>query len=245
MRLIRDASPERPVADLALSHALLLQVARGDAAPAVRMYRPGATLAFGRLDARRPGFGEAVRAARHHGFEPVLRVCGGRAAAYDGGSLIYEEVSASPRITQGLAERFRDASQLIAAALTGLGLDARVGALAGEYCPGQFSVNVGGRIKVAGSAQRVIRGAALLSVVVVVSGGERIRSALVDVYEALELDWTPSTAGAADDCAPALALDVVERAILSARLAPVPQVEPVSEQTRALARTLEARHEIT
>ena len=40
-------------------------------------------------------------------------------------------------------------------ALQRLGLDARLGELAGEYCPGEFSVNLAGRSKVMGVGQRV------------------------------------------------------------------------------------------
>ena len=73
MYLLRDLFPERPALDVAVSHALLLRVARGEVAPVVRLYRPAPTLAFGRFDALRPGFAEAGEAARDAGFEPIVR----------------------------------------------------------------------------------------------------------------------------------------------------------------------------
>jgi hypothetical protein len=57
LELITAAFPEDPVLDIALSHALLLEVAGGRRASALRVFRPGPTAAFGRLDALAPGFG--------------------------------------------------------------------------------------------------------------------------------------------------------------------------------------------
>ena len=59
MYLLRDSFPESPALDVAVSHALLTRVARGEVEPAVRLYRPAPTLAFGRLDALRRGFAVA------------------------------------------------------------------------------------------------------------------------------------------------------------------------------------------
>jgi lipoate-protein ligase A len=226
---------------MALSHALLRRVAAGEVAPLVRLYRPAPTLAFGRLDTHRPGFPDAVRAARAHGFEPIVRVTGGRAAAYGEGALIYEEITPAPDITEGLEARFRDGARLIARALAELGLDARVGELPGEYCPGAWSVNLEGRIKVAGTAQRVMRGAALFSAFVLVGGGARARAVLADVYAALELDWRPETAGAVEDVDASIEPGTVERALLRGEPGSV-VLEPA---TLALAAELEPRHRVS
>ena len=97
VHLLRDSFPERPALDIAVSHALLMRVARGELEPTVRLYRPAPTLAFGRLDALRPGFAEAGDAARDAGFQPIVRLAGGHAAAYHEQSLIYEEIVARAR----------------------------------------------------------------------------------------------------------------------------------------------------
>ena len=117
MRLLRDSFPERPALDIAVSHALLKRVARGELEETVRLYRPAPTLAFGRLDALRPGFAEAGDAARDAGFQPIVRLAGGHAAAYHEQSLIYEEIIPEGDVTAGLHDRFRDAADLLAGAL--------------------------------------------------------------------------------------------------------------------------------
>ena len=68
----------------------------------LRVYRPAPTVAFGRLDRLRPGFGAAVAAARRHGFEPVLRAPGGHAVAYHEGCLGFDELLGEPDPIAGM-----------------------------------------------------------------------------------------------------------------------------------------------
>jgi lipoate-protein ligase A len=243
VRLLRDSFPDRPALDIALSHALLGRVARDEIPPTVRLYRPGPTLAFGRLDSLRPGFAEAGAAARDAGFEPIVRLAGGHAAAYHEQSLIYEEITTQDDATASLHDRFRDGADLLADAIAAFGVDAHVGEIPGEYCPGSYTISAAGRIKLVGTAQRVVRGGALLSAFVLVAGGERLRAVLFDVYRALELAWDPATAGALDDAAPGVSIDAVAEAILATR-GRDRELEPASvdQRTLALARELEPRH---
>lgn len=112
----------------------------------------------------------------------------------------------------GIQERFDAGTARIAEALRSLGLDPDVGELPGEYCAGAHSVSLQG-IKVAGTAQRIVRGRALFAAVVLVGGGDLIRAALTDIYAALELDWDPATAGAVQDVAPHITPEAVEAAL--------------------------------
>ena len=243
MRLLRDSFPERPALDIAISHALLTRVGAGELEETVRLYRPGATLAFGRLDALRPGFRRAGAAARGHGYEPVVRLAGGHAAAYDADALIYEEITPQLDVTAGLHERFRDGAARLAAALDDLGVDARVGEIPGEYCAGAYTVSASGRLKLVGVAQRAVRGAALLTAFVIVAGGARLRAALVDVYDELGIAWDPQTAGALDDVLPGASIGAVEDALLAARARDRElTVVAIDEPTLELARRLEPRH---
>jgi lipoate-protein ligase A len=237
--LITASSPEDPVLDLALSHALLDQVAAGARPDLVRIYRPGPTAAFGRLDVLRPGFAAASAAAGELGLTPVIRSAGGHAAPYDERSLVVEQIVAADDVTAGLETRFADASGRLARVLGSLGFDARVGELAGEYCPGAHSVNVGGRLKVAGIAQRAIRGAAMTGIVLTVGGGADLREMIVALYAALELEVDPSTAGALDEARP-VTVGEVEAALRADYGAPE-VVEPGVE-AYAAARVLIPRH---
>jgi octanoyl-[GcvH]:protein N-octanoyltransferase len=227
--------------DAAISHALLLRVARGELPETLRTYRPAPTVAFGRRDALAAGFGDATAAARACGFAPMLRSAGGRPAAYDEDSVLFDLVMRSESPLTGAQEAFARSSEALAAALRDLGVDARVGPVPGEYCRGDFSLNAGGAVKIGGTAQRRIAGATLLAGFVTVAGADRLRAVLVDVYAALGIAWEPSSLGALEDLAPDLSPDAVERAVAAALglAAAAPD-----DATLALAAELEPRHAI-
>jgi len=225
--LLREAFPDRPEAGPALSRILLDQVAGGRRAPTARLSRPGRVVAFGRRDTRSRGYAEAVASAREGGFAAMERLTGGRAAAYSEGTLSLTLTVPDPDPGRRTGERFEWAAELLRAALADLGVDARTGEIPGEYCPGAYSVNAGGETKLAGIGQRMIRGAAHVGFVIVVSGGDRIRTVLDPVYRALDLEWRPETVGAVADELPGIDLEVVEEAILG-RLKRRAAVKPVA-----------------
>ena len=137
--------------------------------------------------------------------------------------------------------RFAASGSRLAGALGSLGVDARVGPVPREFCPGEFTVNARGAVKLVGTAQRVLRHASLLAASVAVSGADRLRAVLADVYEALELDMDPATVGAVGDEVVGVGVDEVERAVLAAY-----SFEPVQlgEATLSLAAELEPQHRL-
>lgn len=213
--LLEGRAGDDPALEVALQESLLAMVAAGTHPPVVRCYRPLATVAFGRRDGFLPGFSRAAAAAREQGFDPVIRAAGGRAAAYDEGCLVLDEVMAEPDSMRSVRERFAGEAQRQARALRSLGVDARVGQVPGEYCPGEFSVNARGRTKLAGAAQRIVRGGWLFSTVVVVSSARTVRAVLEDVYGELGLDWDPSTTGSVADEVAGVDVEDVRRALLA------------------------------
>jgi octanoyl-[GcvH]:protein N-octanoyltransferase len=194
LRLIRERAEGSAAYDTAVSKAMLLRVASGELPETFRLYRPASIVAFGRQDERAPGFPGAVRAATEQGFESVLRLAGGRAAVFHEGTLAFAHAIPEEDVTSRTFARFREISELMANALGSLGVDARVGEVPGEYCPGDYSVNSGGRVKLVGIGQRIVSGGAHVGGVVVAEDEERVRSVLVPVYRALHLDWDPATA---------------------------------------------------
>jgi len=213
--LLEGSAGADPALDVALPHVLLGLVGEGRGAPVLRSYRPQPTVAFGRRDSFLPGFPQAVAAARRRNFTPVVRGAGGRAAAYDGGCVVFDVVMAAEDSMSGIQGRFADEAELQARALRGLGVDARVGQVPGEYCPGEFSVNARGKTKLIGAAQRIVRGAWLLSSVVVVQPAGPLRAVLEDVYSALGLEWDPATTGAVADEVPGVSVEDVREAMLA------------------------------
>lgn len=221
LSLLREDATE-PEADLERSLTLLRSVARGEMGPLLRLYAPAPTLAFGRRDTRLPGYDEAVDAAAAAGFTPVVRSAGGRATAYHRGTLVVDHIQPEAQAVARQQARFAEFGELFATALSSLGVDAAVGELPGEYCPGEFSVHgrplraAGGTgagvvgasgngtraVKLVGTAQRVVAGAWLFSSVVMVADTAPLRSVTTDVYAALGLELDPGTVGTLEDLLP-------------------------------------------
>ena len=208
--------------DMTATRELLRSVASGRSGPALRVFIPAPTLAFGRRETHRAGYRAAEAATRRHGFEPVVRNTGGLAVAYHEGSLVTELLAADPSPPARLTERFVAFAGALAGALRSLGVPASVGRLDGEYCPGDHSVLAGrgdpgaGWVKLAGTAQRLVAGAWLCSASVVVTGAAPLRDVLTEVYGELGFAWRPATLGAAEDLVPSVTMAQVQHAVIDA-----------------------------
>ncbi|MCX5740492.1 MAG: lipoate--protein ligase family protein [Proteobacteria bacterium] len=213
MQLLDFGFAGRAAFDAAYSRALLELVATGAAPETFRLYQPDDVLAFSSVDAASAGFAAAVAAARAAGFEPALRLAGGRAAVFHRETLAFAWTIPAAESRDGIHARFGQISEIVAAALRRLGVDARIGEVPGEYCPGEYSVNARGARKLMGVGQRVIRGAAHVGGVIVVRDSDRVSKALGPVYDAMQLEWDPETAGSVED-----ELGVATRAEVAAAL---------------------------
>jgi lipoate-protein ligase A len=211
--LYSESFPERAAYDTAVSRALLHAAASGRAREALRLHVPADVVAFSVLDRARPGFREAVAAAEAVGWGSILRLAGGRAAVFHSETIAFAWCVPDPEPRGAIAARFDWIAGVVARALRSLGADARVGAVPGEYCPGDHSVNARGRIKLMGVGQRLVKGAAHVGGVIVVREAARVRDVLVPVYAAMGVDWDPTTAGALEDELPGVTRDDVLTAL--------------------------------
>jgi octanoyl-[GcvH]:protein N-octanoyltransferase len=243
LQLVRESCPGSAAFGTAVSGAILQRVAAGEMPETARLGIPGRIVTFGRRDAVAEGYPAAVEAARAAGYDVVERIAGGRAAAYNGQALNLSRAHRDPSPAGATRARFAEMAELVRAALARLGVDARIGEVAGEYCPGAFSVNAGGRLKLAGIGQRLIKGGAHVGCVVVAGDSDGLRAALAPVYEALGLDWDPATAGSVEDEVAGATPADVEEAIL-AELGQRFQLldAQLDDGTLELARRLEPRH---
>ena len=244
LRLLRHSERGRPALDTALSRALLERTSAGDLAQTLRIWRPDAIVTFGRLDAVSDGYHDAIEAAHLEGFAGVERLEGGRAAVFHEQTVAFAHTVADTHPAEGTHARFEDTASLMARALARLGVDARVGEVAGEYCPGAYSVNARGARKLMGVGQRVVAGAAHVGGVVVVRETQRVRGVLQPVYAALGLDWDPAVTGSIDDEVRGVAYEDAEQAILAEYAERYELVEvELDDDTAVLAAELEGEHE--
>jgi lipoate-protein ligase A len=223
----------------------MLRVAAGELPETLRIARTGTTVAFAKRDAVSPGYAEAVRAARERGFDATLRLAGGRAAVFHDGTMEVGHAVPDAEPRGGIHDRFARSAERLARALARLGVDARVGEVAGEYCPGRYTVNARGVAKLAGIGQRVVGGGSHTGVVLVVEGEDRINGVLEPVYAALGLDWNPAASGSVRSEAPGANWVAVRDAILTEYARDYDLVPAdLDSETLALAETLGAEHRV-
>lgn len=195
----RTPGAARAAEDEVLSSLVLLQrVATGAVPDTVRVFSPAPTVAFSRRESLHPRFADAAAAARAAGYLPIVRPAGGRAVVLDEDWLVVDLVSAE-RARRDDAEVFRSRGAQWAALARTWGVDARLGGVAGEYCPGEWSVNARGAVKIVGTAQRVVRGARLFTASVPLRLTQRAHALLTEVNGILDLEWDPSTVGSLAD----------------------------------------------
>jgi octanoyl-[GcvH]:protein N-octanoyltransferase len=187
LRVLHDCFPDDPALDTAVSRATMQRVAAGELPETLRLARPGRVVVFAKRDALKPGYEDAVAAAQAAGFGGVLRLAGGTAAVFHEGTLELAHAVPDPDPRPGIHDRFQATAELVARALRRLGVDARVGEVPGEYCPGRWSVNAGGTRKLAGIGQRVIAGGAHVGTVVVAEDAAAIAAVLEEYAREFEL----------------------------------------------------------
>ena len=243
IRLTTEAFLQRPALDTAVSRALLLNVADGKEPETLRLHRPSAIVAFGRQDGRAPGYAAAVQSARENGFEAVQRLVGGKAAVFHEDTLAFAWAIPDPQPKEGVKARFEEVAGIMEDSFRRLGVEARVGEIPGEYCPGAYSVNARGVKKLMGVGQRLVPSAAHVGGVVVVNGASRVRDVLLPVYRHLGFDWDPETAGSIADEVGVVTYHDVEQAIIDAFSARYDLEEAqLSGDTVELAGRLEPDH---
>lgn len=178
--------------------AAMLAAAAERGTPAVRVWTPHRQVAFGRRDAREDGYPAAKAAAEQRGYAAVERSVGGRAVAYTGETtLAFACAVPIADEREGLHDRYEGTTNAVLRSLRAVGVRAWRGEPEHSFCPGQHSIQKGG--KFAGVAQRVRSGAALVSGCVLVAEREELVSVLAPVYGALGAPFDPDSVGTVAD----------------------------------------------
>lgn len=188
---------ENPEDGFGLQQAVLEEVAAGERGPTALMWTSSRYIGATRPETRLPGFGKAVKLAGQEGFPVLVRNSGGGAVAANRGSISFSLTFPVEDLRHGLYERYTEGVDLVAAALRRVGVEAEGGEVAGEFCPGAYSVRSGGSmgVKHAGLAQRVTRRAARLEALILVNDTVEVRRVLERFLGALGLPFRPASIG--------------------------------------------------
>ena len=184
----------------------------------VRAYRPEPTVAFSRRESLMPGFASALTTAASFGFTPVIRPTGGRAVAMDQSCLVIDVIEPMARRHEGHRVAYAQVAGALSEGLRSLGVDAFVGEVPGEFCPGEFSVNARREVKIVGISQRAITGARLVSAMVAIGNPGALPEVLAEVNRELNFDWRVETFGSVETEIGSVDFDAVSDALQSVLL---------------------------
>ncbi len=191
----------------------LTELRAGDQA-ILRFRRPWPTAAFSPQDTTHADYERIKEHVRSSGYEPVERGTGGRLTLFDENALGITIIAPHPAPHQYMLARYNILSGAIADGLKTLGIDARVGELPNEYCPGKFSVNAEGRIKLVGVAQRMNQRCLQMGAIVSVTRSEKACVGIADAYRAVGLNFDSTTYGAIADLLPSLTFAEVKEVLM-------------------------------
>ena len=200
MELLLPGRFERAATAYGYQRVIFEQVAAGVRPPTVSITPSTRHVGVTNRDTFRPGFADAVRASRQEGYPVLVRSSGGGATAAHYGtfgfSIIRPATDGEPRRT--VRDRYDEAAALVLGALSRLGVQAEIGEVQDEFCPGDHSIRVGAwedGAKVVGIAQRVTRRATSVGGIVLVEGEEDLVRVLARVYAAMRLSFRPESVG--------------------------------------------------
>jgi octanoyl-[GcvH]:protein N-octanoyltransferase len=201
-----------PVEYAAYVRETLTQLRPGDSG-LLRIRRPKPTAAFSPQDTAHANYAQARDLTQRRGFTPVERGTGGRLTVFDEGALGITLVAPHVESHAHMMARYDIFAGAIAKGLKRLGIDARIGELPNEYCPGKFSINARGRVKLVGIAQRMTKHAYQMGAVISVARSNEACAAIADAYEVMSLPFDAATYGGINDLVPQATFEDVATAM--------------------------------
>ena len=179
-----DAQAEGGASELSpvLADAVAAAVGAGWAPPTILIVRPRRHALLGPKDARLPALADGVAVLQAAGFPVYRRNAGGTAVVVDEGCLIFA-VAKPCKDFVSVHRNFDEMTRGVRLALQRLGIAAEFGEAPGAFCAGPYDLVAQGR-KIAGIAQAIRRGCALVSGVLLVSQDPAAATALLNRFYA-------------------------------------------------------------
>ncbi|MBI52166.1 MAG: hypothetical protein CL779_02990 [Chloroflexi bacterium] len=193
------SSKNKPGFDIAISRTLLDQVSLNQYPSVLRVYKGTEQIAFGPSDVRNDGYDSAVSYLKKKKFSAVNRLTGGHAVIFHPGTLIFGWMFHDLQARLKMHYYFELVSNFFQSIINDFGLNCFVGEVDGEYCSGQYSLNLDKKVKVAGIAQRIVNRAVYIGGFIAINNSDLIKEMLIPIYKDLGIKWDPQTVGALND----------------------------------------------
>ncbi|MBR74445.1 MAG: hypothetical protein CL872_05875 [Dehalococcoidaceae bacterium] len=193
------STKNNPGLDIAVSRTLLSGVSANQYPSILRVYRGIEQIAFGPADVRNKGYNAAVSYAKQQKFSTVNRLTGGHAVTFHSGTLVFAWMFNDLDARLKMHYYFDLVSNFFQNIVNEFGLDCFVGEIDGEYCSGEYSLNLDNKVKIAGIAQRIVNKAVYIGGFIAINNSNLIKKMLIPIYKDLGIKWNPQTVGSLAD----------------------------------------------
>ena len=228
--------------DTAVSRAILRQVSDGELPATLQVGAPHRVVAFGKHDTLSEGFGDAVAIAKDHGYDPTVRIAGGRAVVFSPTIVRFAWTVPEANPAPTMRSRFDALADAVVRCLARFEVRGMIGEVPNEYCAGEYSVHIRGHRKVMGVGQRLTRTGAQVGGMIVVSDPDTINQVLVPMYTALGVPIDPTATGSIADDRVAPVDDVADAFVAELTPDSGSVNVDISTETRALAASFRPDH---
>ena len=243
LNVISNHSTGSASLDTAISRAVLQRVSGGELPETLEISRPHRVVAFGKHDTLAESFMDAVDIAVAHGFEPTIRIAGGRAVVFHRQVVRFAWSLPMPDPVADMHDRFRTIARHVVATLGSFGVSSFIGELENEYCPGAYSVHAPGAGKVMGQGQRLARHAAQIGGMIVVRDAASVNEVLMPIYSTLGITMDPLVTGAVESLVDINAGSLADHFVTQVSAGRRPVSTSVDGATMTLAHRLQPDHD--
>ena len=199
IQVITKSYISSPTLETAISKTILDESSSNMFPETLRFFEPRNLVAFSVRDSKKIGFENAVNTAYQNSFDPVLRLSGGKAALFHSGTIGFAWTIPDDNPKANVCERFEEISLCVKETLISIGVDAYIGEINGEYCPGKYSVNARRKSKIMGVGQRLAKYATHVGGVINVTNSNLTQKILTKIYKDLDYEWIPTTVGSIEN----------------------------------------------
>jgi lipoate-protein ligase A len=199
IQLIKKSYTSTPTLETAISKTMLDEASSKMIPETLRFFEPKNLVAFSLRDSKKDGFKNAVITTFQNSFDPVLRLSGGKAALFHWGTIGYAWTIPDDNPKANVCERFEEISLRVKDTFSSMGIDAHIGEINGEYCPGKYSVNARRKSKIMGVGQRLAKYASHIGGVINITNSKLTQTILTKIYKDLDYEWIPTTVGSIED----------------------------------------------
>lgn len=176
---------EHPFSPFALTDAFI-QEAGEKKQPIMHFWTTSKQIILGMLDTKLPYLTDALRVFSSYGYPYMVRNSGGLAVVSDEGILNFSIFFPEGETRLSINEGYERMHYILKQAFASYGKPIQAYEISDSYCPGEFDLSIDGK-KIAGIAQRRLKGGIAIMIYLSVSGDQSKRAEMIREFYDLGL----------------------------------------------------------